>query len=340
MKAAVLNGPGDLQVLEKPVPQVGPGEVLVKVSYCGICGSDLHAYKTGLFPFGLTIGHEYSGEIAAAGPAVAGWRAGQRVTSTASLACRECRLCREGRDNICAAMNVVGVTREGAMAEYLAVPAESLCLIPPEMPLEYGALVEPLSVALHGVGLSAAAPGDCVVIQGAGTLGLSVLACLKREGLNEVVVIEPNEARARTAAAMGAAAVLNPRRENVENRLAGFSGGAGADLVFECAGLPDTIREAGNLVRPGGTVVVMGICEVPVELFFLGLVTREIQLKSSYGSTADEFRRALQLLAGGEIDAAPLVSRTVSLGKVREEGFAPLLEKDCPDIKVLVKTGC
>ncbi|MEW5785151.1 MAG: alcohol dehydrogenase catalytic domain-containing protein [Bacillota bacterium] len=337
VRAAVLNGPGDLQVLDKPLPEPGAVDVLVRVEYCGICGSDLHAYKSGMFPFGLTIGHEYAGVIEAVGSAVKGWAPGQRITGTASLACRACPSCRGGRDNICEAMNVIGVTREGAMAEYLLTPAASLLAVPASMPLEFAALVEPLSVALHGVDLAAAAPGDTAVIIGGGTLGLCTLAELKRLGLKAVYMVELNEARAAVAAAMGADAVLNPERENVDNRLSALTGGAGADLVFECVGLPDTIRDAANMARQGGSVVVLGICEVPVELFFLGLVTREIQLRTSYGSTAREFKRALDLLASKEIDLRTIVTRIVSLEQVMEQGFTPLLEQGSTEIKILVK---
>jgi 2-desacetyl-2-hydroxyethyl bacteriochlorophyllide A dehydrogenase len=337
VKAAVLNGPGVLQVVDKPTPQPGSGEVLVRVEYCGICGSDLHAYKTGMFPFGLTFGHEYAGIIESVGPGVSHWSSGQRVTGTASLSCRDCRPCRDGQDNICTAMNVIGVTRDGAMAEYLLVPAESLCAVGSEIPLEYGAVTEPLSVALHGINISGVGPDESVVIFGAGTVGLFILAELKRRGLRKVVVLEVNPARAAVAKEMGAEAVLNPLYDNVDEVLQRLTGAAGADLVFECAGLPDTIRDAGNLARQGGTVVILGICEIPVELFFLGLVTREIQIRTSYGSTAEEFRRALRFLAEGEIDPGPIISRTIALEQIDKSGFVPLIEKDCPDIKVLVQ---
>jgi len=337
LKAVVLNGPGDLQVVEKPAPQPAPGEVLVKVKYCGICGSDLHAYKTGMFPFGMTIGHEYSGIVDAVGPGVNKWQPGQRVTGTASLACRNCRPCRDGQDNICGAMNVIGVTRDGAMAEYLAVPEDSLCKVSLDMPLEYGALVEPLSVALHGVSMAEAGSDDAVVIFGSGTLGLCVLVELKRRGVKKVAVLEVNPARAEVARVMGADLVLNPLCDNVDNLLHPITAGAGADLVYECAGLPDTIRDAGNVARPGGSVVILGICEVPVDLFFLGLVTREIQLRTSYGSTAEEFRQALRLLTEGSVDLRPLISRTITVDEIEEGGFACLSGKNCADVKVLVQ---
>ncbi|HSW36674.1 MAG TPA: alcohol dehydrogenase catalytic domain-containing protein [Candidatus Limnocylindrales bacterium] len=337
MKALVLNGPEDMQVIEKPKPQPGPGEALIKVGFCGICGSDLHAYKAGMFPYGMTVGHEYAGIIESVGPGVTEWCPGQRVTGTASLACHDCRPCRDGQDNICKAMNVIGVTRDGAMADYLLVPEESLCEIPSGMPLEYGALVEPLSVAVHAINKVEATAEEIAVVVGAGTVGLFVLAELKRQGLNKVIVLEVNPARAAVACQMGADVVLNPLRDNVDDHLYRLTDGAGADLVFECVGLPDTIRDAGNLSRQGGTVLILGICEIPVEIFFLGLVTREIQLRTSYGATAEEFRRALCILAEGGIDLKPIISRIVSLEEIRDSGFDSLLEKSCPDVKVLVK---
>ena len=225
------------------------------------------------------------------------------------------------------------------MAESLTVPAESLCTLPPEMPLEYGALAEPLSVALHGAGLVGAGPEDTAVVLGAGALGLCTLAELKRRGLKQVCVVEINETRAQTAERMGADAVVHPVKENISNRLEQALGNRAADLVFECAGLPETIQNAGNLARQGGAVVVLGICEVPVEMFFLGLVTREIQLRTSYGSTAREFRRALEMLAAGEVDVSPIITRRIPLEQVDRYGFIPLLESGGRDIKILVACG-
>lgn len=337
MLAAVLNGPEDLQLVEKPKPEPRDGEVLVKVKYCGICGSDLHAYKSGMFPFGMTIGHEYAAEIEAVGDGVEGFAVGQPVTGTASIACRSCNSCITGKDNICEAMNVVGVTREGAMAEYLLIPQETLVPIPDELPLEYGALTEPYSVALHGVDMTDIKPGQTAAIIGAGPIGLCLLAELKRRGIEEVYITDLRAGRLKIALEMGASAVVNSQLENLDKKLNELTTGAGVDYVFECVGVPDTMRDAPGLVRQGGTVVYLGICEIPIELFFLGLVTREIQLRTSYGATAGEFREALKIISSEPSRLKPLVEHVISINNLADEGFTTLLQDDCTAIKILVK---
>jgi len=337
LRAAVLNGTEDLQVVDKPRPEPGEGEVLVRVEYCGICGSDLHAYKSGLFPFGMTIGHEYAGSIEAVGPGAGKLTSGQKVTGTASIACRSCFSCLSGRDNICEAMNVVGVTREGAMAEYLVVPGESIVVIPDKTPIEFGALAEPYSVALHGIKMIGVSPGQSVAVLGAGAIGLCLLTELKRRGLEKIFMVDVNEKRLVAAGEMGAYAMINPGAESLDKRIGELTSGDGADLVFECVGVPETIREATNLVRQGGTLLVFGICEVPVDLFFLGLVTREIQLRTSYGAAAEEFREAMEIIASDPSVLTPLIEKVVALDNLADEGFAPLLKPGCSAIKILVK---
>ena len=337
MRAAVLNGPFALQVVEKQKPGLSAGEVLVRVNYCGICGSDLHAYKSGLFPFGMTIGHEYSGIIEEVDPAAGEVKVGEKVTGIPSLACGNCFSCRVGKDNICENMTVIGVSREGAMAEAVVVPAESIALMPAAMPLELGTLVEPCSVALHASKMVELLPEQKVVILGAGAIGLSLLLELKRRGLESIVVADINSGRARKALDLGAWNVIDLGEEKLERRIDELTGGAGADVVFECVGIPDTIKDSVNLVRQGGTVMVLGICEIPVELFFLGLVTREIQLKTAYGCTKEEFREALEVIAANPDPYKALVGKTIPLEKVAEKGFVPLLESGDAAIRTLVK---
>ncbi|MDW7739686.1 MAG: alcohol dehydrogenase catalytic domain-containing protein [Bacillota bacterium] len=337
LRAAILNGVEELCLIDKPRPVPAAGEVLVRVEYCGICGSDLHAYKSGLFPFGMTIGHEYAGIIEEVGPDVDHLVQGQKVTGTASIACNSCFSCLSGRDNICETMNIVGVTREGAMADYLLAPQESIVVIPESMPIEMGALAEPYSVALHAVKLIKASTDQAAIILGAGAIGLCLLAELKRRGLGKIYVIDLNDERLKTAEEMGATATINPGIESLEKKVNELTSGTGAELVFECVGIPDTIKETVNLARQGGSVVVLGICEIPVDLFFLGLVTREIQIRTSYGSTADEFREALSIIAADPGALEPLVNKVINLEKLVEDGFKPLFDKCCPDIKVLVR---
>lgn len=337
LRAAVLQSTEDLQVITRSRPEPGAGEVLIRVSYCGICGSDLHAYTSGLFPFGMTIGHEFSGVIEGAGPGAEDLSKGEKVTGIPSLACGSCFSCLAGRDNICEAMSIVGVSREGAMAEYLVVPRESVAVIPAGMSLELGTLVEPYSVALHCAKRTNPAQNQVALVFGAGAIGTCLFLELKRRGLKEVIVVDINEDRLMKAKQMGAWATINPGVDNLSKRVGELTTGAGVDLVFECVGIPDTIKESVNLVRQGGTIMVLGICEIPVELFFLGLVTREIEILTAYGSTAEEFKQALELIAADPSTFDGLLGKKVPLENVDREGFTPLLKAGSSEIRVLVE---
>lgn len=337
MKTAVINGPGVLELMEKPKPVPAEGEALVRVEYCGICGSDVHAFKSGMFPWGNTFGHEYSGVIEELGPGTGNWAVGQQVTGLPKLKCDQCRLCLSGKDNICEAMNIVGVTREGAMAGYVIVPVNSLFKLSADT-LKYGALTEPYSVALQGVNISGISGNDLALIQGAGPIGLCVLIELKRRGVERVLVYEVNETRSEAARRLGASDVINPLSGDASRLLEEHSEGRGAEIVFECAGLPETIAESCYLVASGGKVVVMGICETPVEINFLGLVTREIQMMTAYGCTAEGFGKVTDLIVSGELDFSPLITGTIPLDRV-EEGFAALQDPKGSDIKIIVKTS-
>jgi 2-desacetyl-2-hydroxyethyl bacteriochlorophyllide A dehydrogenase len=332
LKAAVINGPGEIKVIDKPIPRPGRGEVLVKVKYCGICGTDLHAFSTGFFPPGVTIGHEFSGVVAGAGQGCEDWSAGERVTGNNNTPCGSCATCLEGNDNLCPEMRRLGIADNGALAEYLVVPAVSLYRLPDSAPLDAAALAEPVSVALHAVYLSGCRPEQKVLVIGAGTIGLIVLTLLKQRGLKEIAVVEPNQKRAAIAAAMGAAMVIDPRAGRLNSEVDRFSSGRGANLVFECAGIPETISDACSLAGAKGSVIALGICHQPVEISFLSLVTREISIIPAFSKKAAEFKEAVDLIAGARIDLSPLISQVISLDDV-EEGFKNYRPEN---IKVLV----
>lgn len=347
MLALVFNGPGKARVVEKPVPEPGPGEVLVRISCCGICGSDIHAFQDGFLPPEVTVGHEYSGVVAAAGPGVA-LQTGQAVTGNNILPCGECLPCRLGRDNICSAMRRLGITADGAMAEYLLVPASSLSLLPPGGSLEQAALAEPYSVALHGAwqaglpgrGGAQGIPG--AIILGGGAIGLCLLVELKRQGVSPVFVLEPDSRRRDLALQLGADGAEDPGPgcRAAAAAVGRWTGGAGAGLVFECAGVPATIAEAGSLAARGGTVVVLGVCKTPVPMDFLSLVTGEIRVITAFGKTAAEFREAASLVGSGAVNLSPLISMTVPLAGAAQL-FSRLAQDPAraPACKVLVCIG-
>lgn len=315
MKAVVISAPGRVDIVEKPVPVPGPGEALVKISYCGICGSDLHAFETGFLPPRLTIGHEFSGVVCALGEGCHRPAPGRYVTGNNIIGCGRCRMCRRGRDNLCLEMRRLGITAEGTMAEYALLPVKELVELPGKASLEQAALAEPLSVGLHGVNRVQIDPGDSALILGAGTIGLAVLALLKYKGVENVFVAEPAPERRAVAGKMGAARVIDPAAAGLDREIGALTGGVGASVVFECAGLPETIGEAGSLGGAGASVVVLGICEQAVELNFLNLVTREISLCTAFGKTAAEFKEAAGLISGGLVDLAPLITGIVPVAE-------------------------
>ena len=316
MKAVVISGPGKLEIVDKPLPVPGPGEALIKISYCGICGSDLHAFETGFFPPRLTIGHEFSGVVCSLGEGCHRPAPGRYVTGNNIIGCGRCRPCRRGRDNLCLEMHRLGITAEGTMAEYALVPVKELVELPAEASLEEAALAEPLSVGLHAVNRAPINPGDSALILGAGTIGLAVLALLKYKGVENVIVVEPAPARRAVAGKMGAARVIDPAVAGMDREVGALTGGAGADVVFECAGLPETIGEACSLGGAGASVVVLSICEQAVELNLLNLVTREINLGTAFGKTAAEFKEAADLISRGRVDLTPLITDIVPVAEV------------------------
>lgn len=332
MKAVVLNGPGNLEIVEKPVPVPGPGEVLVKIRYCGICGSDLHAFETGFFPPGLTIGHEFSGIVKSAGDHCAWWAPGEYVTGNNIIGCGNCSSCQRGLDHLCLEMRRLGITDQGVMAEYAVLPAKDLVKLPRDVSLEQAALTEPLSVGLHAINKIDINRDDKFLIFGAGTIGLVVLALLKYRGVENVVVVEPNPERGALAERIGVAKVINPGITKVNREIMNLTDNRGMDVVFECAGLPETIQGACEQGAAGATVVILSICYRPVELNFLNLVTQEIKIITAFGKTAQEFREAAGLIARGLVDLSPLITGIIPFSEVAEAFHKPSPEK----IKTLV----
>ena len=324
MKAAVITGPGNLEIVEKPRPKPGDGEVLVEIKFCGICGSDLHAYDTGFLPPDVTIGHEFSGIIAEAGPGCGNLAPGDRVTGNNLIACGKCPACLKGTANHCSEMVRLGITGQGAMAEYILMPAEEVFKLPNQTPLEHAALAEPLSVGLHAVNRAERGQVDHALIIGAGTIGLIMTALIQKSGAKNIVVIEPNHDRASTAKATGATDLINPDEESSQQKLDHITGGAGAEVVFECAGLPATIQEACSLAGRDSQVVVLGICYQPVEINFLSLITREISIKTAFGKTHDEFKEAVRLISEGIIDLSPLISGIIPFSSLGEGFISPV----------------
>lgn len=338
MKAAVFRGIGEIEVKDVPQPEAGPGEALIRVGYCGICGSDLEALHVGMYEPGLIIGHEFSGVIAELGPGVSGWEVGERVVVNDAIPCGACAPCLEGRLDGCESLTMVGVTHDGAMAEYVKITTKGLHRLPEGVTLRQGALVEPLAVALHGVRRSRLQVGDHALVMGAGPIGLLTLQCALLAGARTVSVTEINPARAALASRLGATRVLDPARENVGVALSGLTGGQGPDVIYVCTGAPKPYQDAVSLARKGGQIFVLGVCVMPVEADFTSVVLNDLCIEGSLAGRA-EFPAALDFVTEGRVEVEALVSHEIPLDEIMSGGFGLLESPDSKAVKILVRLG-
>jgi len=326
-----------LEEVEKPKPK--PNEVLIEVKYCGICGSDIHAYH-GVHPFikpPIVLGHEFSGVISELGGDVEELKIGQRVVVEPLLTCGKCLNCKLGYYNRCIVMKVIGAQTDGAFAEYISVPAHRVIAIPDEVSFKHGALVEPLAVAVHAVKRAGPLGGLNVAVLGAGPIGLLTASVAKRYGANEVLITDLSDYKLKVAKSLGIDYTVNVKREDPVKVAKEIFGHEGVDVIFECVGSnPVTIAQAINMARKGATIVVVGVFkeEVPIKV---GLIQdRELELKGTAVYRFKDFLDAIELLKRGDVLAGQLISRVFSLREL-EKAFKYIEENRDTTIKVLIK---
>lgn len=342
MKALVLEDYQRLVYRDVPDPEPGPEEVLVRVAACGICGSDVHGLdgSTGRRVPPLIMGHEATGSIALLGSQVKDWQVGERVTFDSTIFCGTCHFCRRGDINLCDRRRVLGVSceeyrRDGAFAEYVAVPARTLYRVPEGLSLENAALVEPLSVAVHAVGRVRPSLGDSAVVVGVGTIGLLVVQALRAAGCGPIVAVDPDCYRLELARRCGASLCADPRGVDIAAQVGQATGGRGAEVAFEVVGTPEALATAVRCVRKGGAVVLVGNVCPAVELPLQAVVTRELNL---YGSAASrgEYPVCLDLMARGAVDPGALVSAVAPLAE-GAAWFARLRAREPGLVKVILR---
>jgi (R,R)-butanediol dehydrogenase/meso-butanediol dehydrogenase/diacetyl reductase len=340
MRVGLVTGCERIEFKEFPEPEPEPGKAVVEIAYCGICGTDLHPFHTG-DPYNPAIcGHEWTGSVSALGQGVTGLKVGDRVGIGATPACGQCANCRAGHAASCTAslMAMVGVgplaPPHGGFARAIAVDAARLYRIHPKLSDEQAAMLEPATVAVHALRQTPMRLGDSAVVLGAGPIGLLVLQCARAAGAGFVVVVEPNAGRARLAAELGAGAVIDPGGEDVAAAIARECGTLGADVVFECAGIPSTIDQSASLVRRGGVVSLVGLTSEAAEIAPGTWLSKEIRLVASFGYLHQEFGLAMQLVADERLRLDPLHTSTVGLAGL-EAAFHRLLEGG-DEVKVLV----
>lgn len=318
MKALLLKERGKFVYTDLPTPEPKEGEVQIRIKAVAICGSDVHGYDggSGRREPELIIGHEASGVISALGPGVTGLRAGDRVVFNSVRYCRECWYCTHGLENMCSNGCCYGIKTgtqhlDGAMAEYLCVPAYLCYPIPEGVSFESAALIEPLAIAVHAVNGVSIKLNDTAAVFGAGVMGLMMLKVLKATGCGRVISVEVDPFKKEMARKNGADAVIDGR-EDVPAQIRALTGGLGADFAIETASLKATILNAFRSVKKTGTVIQVGNIAPEVEAPLQLLVNNEIHWIGRYG-TFDEYEAALALLGSGKVSVEDCLSAAAPL---------------------------
>jgi 2-desacetyl-2-hydroxyethyl bacteriochlorophyllide A dehydrogenase len=352
VRAAAWLAPERIEPTERERPRAGAGQAVVAVAVCGICGSDLHSYKSGFAARpGQVLGHELAGTVVEA-PGVAGLEPGARVVVRPLIPCGECDACRRGDPQLCAdgIARSIGYGSDGGFAEQVLVPRAEVGLtvfpLPDSVDDRAAALVEPLAVALHAVRQAPRVEGAEALVLGAGTIGLGVVAFLKLGGAAKVTVVDPSPLRREAAVKIGVDAVVDPLAGEAKPGGPPAAPGAdaapgtasagpeSADVVFECAGAARTISDAIKAVRPGGAVVVSALFGRRIEFSPDRLTAKEALLIGAYGYR-DEFADVIESLASGAIDAETLISHELPLERI-DEAFRIQADPE-QSLKVLVR---
>lgn len=344
MKVAVMTGIGQMGWEERPVPQPKAGEVLVKLQHVGICGSDLHYYEAGRIgdyvvqpPF--VLGHEAGGTVVALGEGVQGLKPGDRVALEPGKTCGHCEFCTTGRYNLCPEVVFFATPPvDGVFCEYVAHPG-SLCFkLPENVGTMEGALIEPLAVGFHAAAQGGAKPGQTALVFGAGCIGLVCMMALKAYGVSRVVMVDMQPARLAKAKQLGATAVVDASEEDVLQAASAFAGGQGYDLIVETAGAEATTRQAVQLAKKGGHIVLVGYSPS-------GEVTLPVALaldKELAFDTVFRYRHvypvAIEAVANGQVDLKNLVTHVFRFADV-QEAMEQSIHNKADVVKAVVEIG-
>jgi (R,R)-butanediol dehydrogenase/meso-butanediol dehydrogenase/diacetyl reductase len=307
MSAAVYHAPRDLRVEARPVPQVAPGEVLLRIDYCGVCGSDLHMVMDGWGRPNSIGGHEYTGSIVALGAEVSGWELGEVVTGGPTPSCGHCEYCLGHRPMLCTEQPTPGVSDfQGAFAEYMQIDAAQLLRLPEGLSPREAALAEPLAVALHGITRAEISPGERALVTGAGPIGMLTLAALLARGIEDVTVSEPSRARRELAAKVGASHVLAPEEMEVP-AMPFVTVEKPYAAVFECSGRASALEAGLTQLRKGGTLVLQGTGADRARLDGHRILLNELVITGAYCYDEGGVEAALELLASDSLPTDLLI---------------------------------
>ncbi len=332
-------GPG-LLLAEIPVPRPGPRDVLIRVRYAGICGTDRHIqawdpWAASRIAPPLTVGHEFVGTVAAVGEAVRRVAVGARVSGEGHIGCGACEPCRSGNGHICETVDILGVDRDGTFADYLLLPEENVWPVDPAIPDEIAAIMDPLGNAMHTV-MAAGVSGRSVLVTGAGVIGLMAIAIARAAGAGTIIATDVEEDRLAQARRMGADATFPATDPGWPDAVRKLTAGEGAQVLLEMSGAPSAIRAGFRALRNGGRAALLGLPSRPVELdlpndiIFKGATVLGINGRLMYAT----WYQVESFLVSGRLDIAPLISGIVPLADFAD-AFRRLDERDA--LKVLLR---
>lgn len=323
-KAVFMHGTNDMYMKDVPVPEIGDKDVLVKIDTVGICGSDLHYYghgKIGDFVVegDFILGHEAAGEVVKIGSEVKDLQVGDKVALEPGVTCGKCEFCKEGKYNLCADVEFFATPPyHGVLTNYVAHPADMSFKLPENVSFLEGAMVEPLAVGLHATGQGGVKLGDTVVVFGTGCIGLMSILSSKARGASKIIVVDILSNRLDKAKEIGATDIINAREENVIEKIDQLTGGRGADVVIEAAGAEITVKQTADVVKRGGTVVLVGMTpKDEIEYNFMKLMGKEAEIKTVF-RYRNLYPVAIKAIASGAIDVKSIVSHEYDFENTKE----------------------
>ena len=336
MKAISYYGIQNIRCEDKPVPQCGAGQVLIRIAYAGICGSDLHIYNKGMFIQNIPeiMGHEFSGTVAGTGAGVTSVKVGDKVTANPMVTCGSCIACRTGFPGSCSQLGFIGEVRPGAYAEYIVLPEKDVVAAPNHADLKQLALAEPLAVALNICEKASLKENDRVLIVGPGPIGLlTLLAARAVYGVKDITVMGRSKTRLELAAKLGAKVITGDSNGSTDSESSDCTDGL-YDVVIEAAGNASAFNTAVSRALPGGRVYVVSIFEDDFIFDINEIVAKQISVTGCNVYSSEHIRQAAEFIADGKVDVTPLIS-CVYKPEECDDAFRALCSKDKKVAKIL-----